>query len=81
MVDQGPCKGSPWGRDHGLLMALGAGQEGTRFTEEGQGLRRGHSAHLRQGLGPEGCQLSFSVCELYSRESRAQHPGSRAFKM
>lgn len=47
MVDQGPCKGSPWGRDHGLLMALGAGQEGTRFTEEGQGLRRGHSAHLR----------------------------------
>lgn len=69
MVQQGPCQGSPWGRDHGLLVALGAGQEGVRSREEGQGLSRGHSAHLRLGSGPEGYRLNF---KLHSGESRAQ---------
>lgn len=45
-----------------------------------RGFRRGRSAHLRLGSGPVDYQLSFSVCELCSRESRTQHPGSHAFQ-
>lgn len=72
MVNWGPQEGSPGVEIMGFLWCWEQDKKIQGPERRARDLRRGYSAHLRLGLGPEGYRLSFNVCELYSRESRVQ---------